>query len=131
LQECRLEEEHDLKVVLPWSQHSIRGMLDAFIRAGQIPAKRVVEMDSLSAMLDFVHVSYWVTFLPVTAVSRCADQADIIVQPVTEPAMSCEFYLIHPARRVLSPAAKAFAELIEMGFQQSAVRWSKLLATRG
>lgn len=116
-----------LKVVLPWSQHSIRSMLDVFLSSGEIPVQRTIEMDSLSAMLDFVQSSDWVTFLPITTVSRDLSGTQLIIQPLDKPRMTAEFFLIHPARKTLSAASLIFSQQIEVGFEQSAGRWKHAL----
>jgi LysR family nitrogen assimilation transcriptional regulator len=123
MQGTRLSEGPPLKLALPWSPISLRQLLDRFIHAGSVPVARMVEMDSLPALLDFVAASDWVTLLPATCTTRDLSGKHQIVQPVIEPEMPTEFYLVHPARRTLSAAAKAFADAIESGFERSQERW--------
>lgn len=123
----RFDGEERLKVVLPWSHYSVRGMLDLFIASGQIPVQRTTEMDSLSAMLEFVACSDWVTFLPMTTVSRDLSGERLVIQPLIEPRLVVEFYLIHAARKTLSAAALALSRQIEEGFERAAVRWQHAL----
>lgn len=125
LRPVSLRAEDPLKVVLPWSKYSIRGMLDLFVSSGQIPVARTVEIDSLSAMLDFIETSDWVTFLPMSTVSRDLTGTRLVVQPLEDPRMTTEFYLVHPARKALSAAAHAFAQEIETGFRRSRDRWER------
>lgn len=117
-----------LKLVLPWGKHSLRGMLDRFIEAGSIPVARTVEMDTLWGMLDLVQRSDWVTLLSITAIS--GDLSGYMVQEVTEPAMTVEFYQIQPARGTLSAGAKKFTEQLEDGFSKSALLWKQALESR-
>jgi LysR family transcriptional regulator, nitrogen assimilation regulatory protein len=126
----KLQNEDKLKVVLPWSQYSIRSMLDLFVSSGQIPVERAVEIDSLSAMLDFVESSDWVTFLPMSTISRDLTGTRLTVQPLAEPRMTTEFYLVHLARKALSAAALAFAQQIEVGFGRSQERWEQAMNAR-
>ena len=102
-------------------------MLDLFIASGQIPVQRTTEMDSLSAMLEFVACSDWVTFLPMTTVSRDLSGERLVIQPLVEPRLVVEFYLIHAARKTLSAAALALSRQIEEGFERAAVRWQQAL----
>lgn len=122
--------ESDLKVVLPWSRFSIREVLESFIQSGEIPAARTMELDSISAILDFVVTGDWVTFLPLTAVARDLGAGRLVVQPISNPVLTAEFYLIHPARRALTAAAIAFAERLEIAFQDSSRRWQDSLRGR-
>jgi DNA-binding transcriptional LysR family regulator len=124
LQGARLSEGEPIKLALPWSAVSLRLLLDRFIHAGHVPVARMVEMDSLPALLDFVTESDWVTLLPATCATRDMSGRHHIVQPLIAPEMATEFYLVHPARRTLSAAAKAFAEAIEAGFVRSQQRWN-------
>jgi LysR family nitrogen assimilation transcriptional regulator len=128
LQPVDLRNEQDLKIVLPWSTLSIRELIDAFILSGQIPAARTVEIDSIPAILDFVAAGDWVTFLPLTVVSRDLAGSKFVIQPLSEPVITAEFYLIHPARRSLSAAATAFIELLEVAFQESNRRWEDAIS---
>jgi LysR family nitrogen assimilation transcriptional regulator len=131
LKPVKLHTEDDLKIVLPWSQYSIRSMLNLLISSGQIPVERTVEIDSLSAMLDFVETSDWVTFLPMSTISRNLTGKRLTVQPVMQPRMTTEFYLVHPARKALSAAALAFTQQIEVGFKRSQERWDQAMNARG
>lgn len=124
LQGTRLTEGDPLKLALPWSPISLRQLLDRFIHAGSVRVARMVEMDSLPALLDFVAESDWVTLLPATCATRDLTGKRHIVQPLLEPDMPTEFYLVHPARRTLSAGAKAFADAIEEGFDRSRGRWN-------
>jgi LysR family transcriptional regulator, nitrogen assimilation regulatory protein len=122
-----LSTETGLKVVMPWSRLSVREVLDAFVQSGQIPAARTVEIDSIPGILDFVTASDWVTFLPLTSISRDLADRKFVIQPLSDPIITSEFYLIHPARRSLSAAAIAFIDRLEMAFRDSAVRWEKCI----
>lgn len=123
LQGTRLGGGAPLKLALPWSTISLRLLLDRYIHAGNVPVARMVEMDSLPALLDFVAESDWVTLLPATCATRDLSGRRHVVQPLVEPEIATEFYLVYPARRTLSAAAKAFADALEEGFEQSQQRW--------
>ena len=77
-------------------------------------------------MLDLVRNSDWSTLLSVTAIMRELATASLAIQPVLFPVMSVEFFVVHPARRSLSPAALKFAEAVEHGFAENLKTWADL-----
>ncbi|MEH2474449.1 LysR family nitrogen assimilation transcriptional regulator [Nitrobacteraceae bacterium AZCC 2161] len=123
LEKIRLPDQDPIKLVLPWTHHSIRSMLDRFLRSGDIPVGRTIEIDSVPGMLGLVRESDWSALLSITSVMSELASGALIVQPIEHPAMSTEFYMIHPARQTLSPAAIKFSEAIERGFAENLETW--------
>lgn len=105
-----------LKLVLPWEEHSLRKTLNHFITSGEIPVARTIEMDTLSGMLDLVGRSDWVTLLPVTALANEPAPQRFLTQRLSRPAMTVDYFLLHPAHKSLSAGALAFIGEIERGF---------------
>jgi LysR family nitrogen assimilation transcriptional regulator len=82
---CRLDEIHDLKLVLPCSHHSQRRLLDKHIAAGHIRPVRVIEMDGLAASISFVEDSDWSIALPGIAMVRDFKSSGFIFNPISYP----------------------------------------------
>lgn len=111
-----------LKLVLPSPRNGLRTIIDLYIHANDLPVERLVELDSLYGMLEFVKRSDWVTLLSITAIVNELERGDIAVR-ATDPPLELGFYLIHPARRALSTAAARFVEELEKGFVKSREEW--------
>lgn len=116
-----------LKLVLPSPRNGLRTIIDLYIHANDLPVERLIELDSLYGMLEFVKRSDWVTLLSITAIVNELERGDIAVR-VTDPPLELGFYLIHSARRALSPAAAHFVEELDKGFAASRADWQRRLA---
>jgi DNA-binding transcriptional LysR family regulator len=118
-----LPELAPIKLVLPSQQHSLRGMLERYIRVGNIAVERLLEIDGLFGALEFVHQSDWSAILPVTTVVGELASGKFVVNPITEPATMIEYYLIHQTQRPLMRASSELVDRIEAALQQSAADW--------
>jgi DNA-binding transcriptional LysR family regulator len=123
----RLAEGPPLKLVVPAPRNGLRVLIDSYIHANRLPVERSIEIDSLHGMLEFVRRSDWVTLLSVTAIANELERGEIAVK-LTDPPIELGFYLIHPARRALSPAAARFVERLEASFADSKRDWLERLA---
>ncbi|MDH8195759.1 LysR substrate-binding domain-containing protein, partial [Klebsiella pneumoniae] len=63
---------------------------------------------------QFVAASDWVAILPFVMMVSDLDEDRFDVRPLDEPPFYSEFVLIEPARKVMSPAAALFAEILKM-----------------
>jgi DNA-binding transcriptional LysR family regulator len=118
-----LPELAPIKLVLPSQQHSLRGMLERYIRVGNIAVERLLEIDGLFGALEFVHQSDWSAILPVTTVVGELASGKFVVNPIIEPATMIEYYLIHQTQRPLMRASSELVDRIEAALQQSAADW--------
>ncbi|MCZ6590240.1 MAG: LysR family transcriptional regulator [Alphaproteobacteria bacterium] len=120
----RLPELPPIKLVMPSQQHSLRGMLERYIRVGDIAVERLLEIDGLFGALEFIHKSDWSAILPVSTVVDEMDSGKFVVNPIDEPAMMIEYYLIHQTQRPLVRASRELVDNIETALKQSAADWS-------
>lgn len=120
--EISLAEGPPLKLVLAAPRNGLRTIIDRYILLNEIPVARTVELDSLHGMLEFVRRSGWVTLLPVTSVISELERGSVAFHPIV-PHLELGFYLIYPARRVLSAAAARFVERLEAAFAASMEDW--------
>jgi DNA-binding transcriptional LysR family regulator len=104
-----------LKIVLPSQNNGLRTMLDRYIHSVGIPIERLVEIDSLHGILELLKRSDWTTLLSVTSILKELDRGELAARR-TDPPLDLEFYLIYPARRALSAAAKIFVARLEKTF---------------
>jgi DNA-binding transcriptional LysR family regulator len=120
----RLPELSPIKLVLPSQQHSLRGMIERYIRVGSIAIERQLEIDGLYGALEFVHKSDWSAILPVTTVIGDMASGKFVVNPIVEPATKIEYYLIHQTQRPLLRASRDLVDRLEDALKQSAEEWS-------
>jgi DNA-binding transcriptional LysR family regulator len=118
-----LPELPPIKLVMPSQQHSLRGMLERYIRVGNIAVERLLEIDGLFGALEFVHQSDWSAILPVTTVAGELASGRFVVNPIVEPATMIEYYLIHQTQRPLMRASTELVDRLEAALQQSAADW--------
>jgi LysR family transcriptional regulator, nitrogen assimilation regulatory protein len=104
-----------LKIVLPSQNNGLRTMLDCYIHSVGISIERLVEIDSLHGILELLKCSDWTTLLSLTSILKELDRGELAARR-TDPPLDLEFYLIYPARRALSAAAKIFVARLEKAF---------------
>jgi DNA-binding transcriptional LysR family regulator len=113
-----------IKLVLPSQQHSLRGMIEDYIRVGSIAIERLLEIDGLYGALEFVHKSDWSAILPVTTVIGDIASSKFVINPIVEPATKVEYYLIHQTQRPLLHASRKLVGQLEDALKRSATKWS-------
>jgi LysR family nitrogen assimilation transcriptional regulator len=110
---CRLDEIHDLKLVLPCSHHSQRRLLDKHIAEGHIRPVRVIEMDGLAASISFVEDSDWSIALPGIAMVRDFKSSGLIFNPISYPELKSDIYELHAPECPLSVPAQKFVQILQ------------------
>jgi LysR family transcriptional regulator, nitrogen assimilation regulatory protein len=106
-----------VKIALPSQNNGLRTMLDRYIRSVGLTVDRLVEIDSLHGILELLKRSDWVTLLSLTSILKELDRRELAARR-TDPPLDLEFYLIHPARKALSSAARIFVERLEAAFAE-------------
>ena len=124
LDPVRMRNLPSIKLVIPSQQHSLRGVLERHIRVGDISVARLLEMDGLFAALEFIHNSDWSGILPVSTVLGDMTSGKFVVNPIVEPVMMIEYYLIHQSQKPLDRASRELVDGLETALKQSAVDWS-------
>lgn len=106
-----------LKIALPSENNGLRTMLDTYINRVGIPIERLVEIDSLHGILELLKHSDWTTLLSLTSILKELERNELAARRA-DPPLDLEFFLIHPARRALSPAADVFVGQLERAFAE-------------
>lgn len=110
-----LSELPPLNLVVPSPNHILRHNIERRMWTKEINVARILEMDTVHGMIDFVAHSAWATILPFTAVLCDVGSDRLCINPISEPHLEANLYLIHLTRRPLSQAARAVIE--ELGRQ--------------
>lgn len=112
-QPLHLDAVPSLRLVLPFPLHSQRRLLDECIASGAIRPERVLQIDGISASLNFVRSSEWSILLPTLAVMNEVQSSSLTLNPVGSPVLASEIYAMHPASKPPSLPAKLFVDLMQ------------------
>jgi DNA-binding transcriptional LysR family regulator len=123
----RLSEIAPLNLVVPSPNHILRHNIERRIWTKEINVARLLEMDTVHGMIDFVAAAAWATILPFTAVLCDVGSERIRINPIAEPHLEANLYLIHLTRRPLSLASRAVIETL--GRQARLHRGARALAS--
>ncbi len=99
-----------LNLVLPSPHHILRHNIERCIWTKEINVARILEMDTVHGMIDFVAHSAWATILPFTAVLCDVGSERLCINPISQPHLEANLYLINLTRRPLSRAARMLVE---------------------
>lgn len=119
LKPVKLSELGPLKVVLPGLQNTRRRNIETYFSVNGVAVAQRLELDAMMGTLQFVAVSDWVAILPFVMMASDLDGGRFDVRPLEDPPFYSEFVLIEPARKVMSPAAALFADILRMEAEKS------------
>lgn len=128
LQAVRLASLAPLKLVLPTHGNARRERLETFFTVNAVPVAAILEMDAMSATLEYVAATDWMTILPATICANDIAGTSRRLSPITAPEASVDYVLVEPLRRALSPSATLFLETIKGRFDALHDRWRAVLA---
>lgn len=120
----RLHELPAFDFVVPSPDHTLRQIIERRIWTKEIRSARILEMDSVHGMVDLVRDSNWATILPLVAVSCDLGSGRLCINPIIEPHLDADIYLIKLSRHPLSKAA----QLLVDGLRQQVVAGEQALA---
>lgn len=119
-QPLRLPKLAPLNLVVPSPNHTMRRNIERRIWSQEIRAARLLEMDSVHGMIDFVAHSRWVTILPLIAVACDIDSKLLCINPIIEPYLEADLYLINRKRNPLPITAQFFVDELRRQAQATA-----------
>lgn len=121
----RLQELAPLNLVIPSPNHTLRRNIERRIWTKEIRVGRILEMDSVHGMIDFVSNSkWWATILPLMAVACDLESERLCINPIAEPYLEADLYLINLTRHPLPAPAQLFVH--ELRQQAEAIGASRL-----
>ena len=104
----RLPDLAPLNLVVPSPNHTLRRNIERRIWTKEIRVGRILEMDTVHGMIDFVAHSKWATILPLTAVACDIGSERLCINPIVEPYLEADLYLINLTRHPLPATAQLF-----------------------
>jgi DNA-binding transcriptional LysR family regulator len=91
----------------------MRRNIERRIWTKEIHVSRVLEMDSVHGMIDFVANSKWATILPLMSVAHDIKSDGLCINPIVEPYLEADVYLINLMQRPLRATAQVFVQAIQ------------------
>lgn len=125
LKPVKLSDLGPLKVVLPGLQNTRRRNIETYFSANGVTVAQRLELDAMMGTLQFVAATDWVAILPFVMMVSDLDEERFDIRPLDDPPFYSEFVLIEPARKVMSPAAALFAEILKMEAERSRLVFEK------
>jgi LysR family nitrogen assimilation transcriptional regulator len=128
LEPVSLKQLPTVNLVMPSAQHSLRTLIERYIKLGNITPGRIVEIDGLFGALEFIRNTDFSAILPVTTVVSDLDSRAFSVNPIIDMRMSFEFFLVHQTQKPLSFAARDLVSRLESALKRSAGAWASIRA---
>lgn len=98
-----------LKLVLPSPRHSLRQVIEAAaLRLDSGGPGRVLEIDGMLGTLELVRNSDWATVMAGIAVMDEVKEGRLMAEPICEPELWLDFYLVRTKDVLLSKACREF-----------------------
>jgi DNA-binding transcriptional LysR family regulator len=106
----RLPELGPLDLVVPSPNHTLRRSIEQRIWTKEIRVGRILEMDTVHGMIDFVRDAAWATLLPMVAVACDLGSDRLCINPVVDPVLDADLYLIRLSQTAMPAAAQLLIE---------------------
>jgi DNA-binding transcriptional LysR family regulator len=98
-----------LKLILPSPKHSLRQVIEAgAVRLGATGSGRILEIDGMLGTIELVRNSDWATVVASIAVMDEVKQGRLVAEPIYDPELWLDFYLIRTKDLLLSRACQDF-----------------------
>lgn len=102
-----------LRLVVPGPSNARRRRIEDYLKLNDIPVSEILELDTMHGTLGIVASSDWVTILPSILCLPDLDGKRRQVAPLVDPPLTVDYIRIEPKKLPLSPAARAFADILQ------------------
>jgi DNA-binding transcriptional LysR family regulator len=119
LKPIRSTELGALKIIVPGLPNTRRRNIETYLSSNGVTVSQRLELDAMMGTLQFVAASDWVAILPFLMMVSDLDEARFEIRPLDDPPFFSEFVLIQPARKVLTPAASLFVNILKTETEQA------------
>ncbi|MBL8383367.1 MAG: LysR family transcriptional regulator [Burkholderiales bacterium] len=111
-QPVRLRDLAPLALALPGANNARRRMIDAYLAANGVAVKRLLEFDTMLGTLDLVARGDWSVILPLMMMAPDLDSGRYTINPIVDPPLWLDLFLLEPARRMSDESALAFLDCL-------------------
>lgn len=101
-----------LKLAVPSGRHSLRQKIESHQGLGASRVERTMEIDGLTATLELVRASDWVTVLPTVAVADDVRDGRLTAERIAAPELWLDYFLVQTKDLPLSVANQRFLALL-------------------
>ena len=108
---------------MPSKANTRRRLIETYLASNGVAIDRLLELDAMLGTLDFVARTDWMAILPGIMMANETRSRQFTVNPIAAPPFSLDLVLIEPARRPMSPGAKAFLDILEEESLRLNRRW--------
>jgi DNA-binding transcriptional LysR family regulator len=112
-QPVRLADLGPIKLIIPSKTHGRRPALEAYLAKSGVIIDRMLEMDTGGGGKDFIKHSDWFMFHPATVAISEMHSGDFIVNPLVDPPLSLDLFVLERNREVPPPEAIVFVEELQ------------------
>lgn len=109
----RLRDMGPMKLVVPGRSNARRQSIEHYLMINDIEVSEFLELDTMHGTLGIVANSEWVTILPGILCLPDLGGDRRKVAPLADPPLTVDYARIEPAKRPLSTAAQAFADILQ------------------
>lgn len=127
----RLKDLGPLDLAAPGATNARRRMIDAYFTANAIVVKRLLEFDTMMGTLDLVARGEWSVILPLMMMEPELAGSRYAINPIVDPPLILELFLLEPARRMMDESALAFLGCLRTELERIDGVAAQLLAGRG
>jgi DNA-binding transcriptional LysR family regulator len=115
-----------LRLAAPSPINTRRLSIETYFASNGVQIERLIELDAMLGTLDLVGRSEWVAVLPGIMMAGDSEPDTLVINPLAGPTLMLDLVQIEPARRAISPVARAFLSLLEEEALRVNQRWSFL-----
>jgi DNA-binding transcriptional LysR family regulator len=108
----RLSQIGPLELAIPGPTNARRRMIDAYLTSNGIVVKRLAEFDTMLGTLDLVAQGNCSAILPLMMMHGDLDGRRYTINPIVDPPLTLEMFLLQPARKTMDEAAQAFVQCL-------------------
>ena len=108
----RLADVAELKLILPSAANPRRPALELYFANHGVNVVSRIEFDTLAGTLDMVSRSDWRVIFPGLMMGSDIDSGKYTINPLVDPPLHVDLYLMEPERQPMSAAAMAFLDCL-------------------
>jgi LysR family nitrogen assimilation transcriptional regulator len=111
-QSIELNVAPHFKIVVPsMSCRALHRTLEEPLRSGRIIPERLIELDGVAGVLDFLASSDWIALLPAATAHNHPRRSGVRFNAIAGEEIAVNYCVVHGRTDPISPAAQAFVDL--------------------
>jgi len=102
---------------------ALQGALEEPLRTGRIVPSRVLEIDGLAGIYDFLAMTDWLALLPSATAYSNSKNSGVRFNCLVGDPITIDYFVAHDRTEPISVAAQRFVDLMIIEFERVAVLW--------